>query len=251
MLEIESHGDAVVELRMARPPVNALNPALLAALNDALVERREAARAIVLSGQPGMFTAGLDVPELLTLDREAMVTTWSTFIDLMRTLASSPVPVVSAITGHSPAGGAVLAVFTDYRVMAGGGRYSIGLNEVAVGLPVPAIVVAAFARLVGEGRAERLLSTSQMLPAEDALTVGLVDEVVDADEVRERAVAHAGRLAAMPPVALRETRRFCRQSLMAHFDALTPDLPERMSDVWFSEETQAAMRALIERLAKG
>ncbi len=249
MLDMHWRDDGVFEVRLAHPPVNALGPKLIPALDQALREHAGRARAIVLSGQPGMFSAGLDVPALLALDRAAIATLWQDFIGLMRTIAASPVPIVCAITGHSPAGGAVLAIFCDYRVMARG-RFTIGLNEVAVGLPVPPIVVDGYTRLVGPARAERLLAVAGMLTADEALAAGLVDEAVEPDEVIPRAMARAQQLAAMPPVALRDTRRFCREGLMERFDALDAALPARMAEVWFSEETQASMRALVAKLAE-
>ena len=80
--------------------------------------RCDGCRAIVLSGRPGMFTAGLDVPELLQLDRAQMLEAWKVFFGAQARLAAAPLPVAAAITGHSPAGGAVLALYCDYRVMA-------------------------------------------------------------------------------------------------------------------------------------
>ena len=150
MFEQTRHGD-ILELKLARPPVNALNPALVRALRDAIVAAPgSGARAIVLSGNKGLFSAGLDVVELLTLDHAGMKAFWSDFVGLVAAIGRSPIPTVAAIGGHSPAGGAVLAIFCDYRVMARG-AYRIGLNEVQVGLTVPEIIQAALRRLVKRG----------------------------------------------------------------------------------------------------
>ncbi|HJR11070.1 MAG TPA: enoyl-CoA hydratase/isomerase family protein, partial [Rhodanobacteraceae bacterium] len=129
MLDIIEHDHGIREFRLARPPVNAINPALTATLKQA-VERAPAngAAALILSGSPGLFSAGLDIPALLQLDRDAMRAFWRDFFGLCATLARSPIPVAAAVTGHSPAGGAVLAIFCDYRVMARG-EFRIGLNE--------------------------------------------------------------------------------------------------------------------------
>src|SRR5262245_22115663 len=126
--------DSITEIRLERPPVNALNPALVRALTDAHTEAvSSGARAVVLSGRPGIFSAGLDVKELIGLDRAAIAAFWHDFFGLLRTVATSSVPTACALTGHSPAGGAVIALFADYRSMARG-AYKIGFNEVAVGL---------------------------------------------------------------------------------------------------------------------
>ena len=118
MLERHEHGP-LLELRLARPPVNALSPDLIAALRDAVEEGGRQAEALVLSGAPGIFSAGLDVPLLAGLGRAAMAEVVRDFFALMRALAAAPVPVAAAITGHSPAGGAVLALFSERLAVAG------------------------------------------------------------------------------------------------------------------------------------
>ena len=156
-----------------------------------------------------MFSAGLDVPALLALDRAGIRGFWEEFFGVMRAIALSPIPIASAITGHSPAGGAVLAVFSDYRVMAEG-DFRIGLNEVQVGLPVPAVIAGAFARLVGPRRAEQLLVSGALIGPAEALAAGLVDRVVELDRVVPAALEWARMLAALPPEACATTRRTAR-----------------------------------------
>jgi len=98
-----------------------------------------------------MFSAGLDVPFLLTLDRPAIAALWRTFYALLRALAGSPLPIAAAVTGHAPAGGAVLMLFCDWRVMADG-AWKVGLNEVQVGLTLPPVIFQAFKRQVDRVR---------------------------------------------------------------------------------------------------
>src|SRR4051794_7361477 len=146
----------VRELRLDRPPANALAPDLIAALAEAVAAAPGAgARAIVLSGRPGRFSAGLDVPLLLTLDRPALADLWHDFYRLLLALAASPIPIAAALTGHAPAGGTVLALYCDWRVMAEG-DWRLGLNEVQVGLALPPVIFAALRRQVGPRQAERL-----------------------------------------------------------------------------------------------
>ncbi len=247
MLDIIPH-DTIREIRLARPPVNALDPALVRALREAvLVAPKEGARALLLSGAPGLFSAGLDVPALLQLDRDAFRVFWNEFFGLCAALARSPIPVAAAITGHSPAGGAVLAIMCDYRVMARG-AYKIGLNEVQVGLSVPECIQAALRRLVGAYRAERLLVAGTMLDAEQAQAIGFVDELVDVDAVVPRTRAWLEELLKFPPNAMRETRRLARADISAIF--ADPDrLPiEDFLDGWFAPEAQTVLHALVARL---
>lgn len=249
MIDIKDHG-SIRELRLARPPANALNPELLRRLVaeiDAAVASE--ARALVISGRPGMFTGGLDVPGLLQLDRAQMLEAWQVFFDVQARLAASPLPVVAAITGHSPAGGAVLALYCDYRVMADG-SFKIGLNEVQVGLCPGPVIYAVLRRLVGARRADQLVTAGVLLSPAEALAVGLVDRIVPENEVVPAAVAWAQSLAALPPQAVAATRRFARQDLVDLVSRLGPEDYETMNGAWFSEETQRTMRALVERLKK-
>jgi Delta3-Delta2-enoyl-CoA isomerase len=129
MIATLDHG-SVRELRLNRPPVNALSPELIASLLEAIrTAPHEGKRALVLSGLPGIFSAGLDVPQLLKLDRLAMDALWREFYALIGALACSPVPIAAAITAHAPAGGTVLALFCDHRIAAEG-DWRIGLSEV-------------------------------------------------------------------------------------------------------------------------
>jgi enoyl-CoA hydratase/carnithine racemase len=247
MLESIQH-DSIHEIRLARPPVNALDPTLVRALRAAVAAApASGAQALVLSGSPGMFSAGLDIPVLLQLDRAAFRTFWDDYFGLCAALARAPIPTVAAITGHAPAGGTVLAIMCDYRVMARG-EFRIGLNETQVGLVVPEVIQAALRRLVGAYRAERLMVAGAMLDADQAVTIGFVDECVEVDAVVPRALAWLNDLLKLPPHAMRETRRLARADLAALFvdpDALSV---ERFLDGWFAPETQSVLKALVARL---
>lgn len=247
MLDIHAHGD-VVELRLNRPPANALNHALLEALLSA---RREAidggARGLILSGREGMFCAGIDVKELLDCDRASMSRFWALFFDAARALLTCPIPVVAAVTGHSPAGGTVLAINCDYRVAAEG-RFKIGLNEVQVGLTLPPPFMHVFADLVGPRKARQLAAKGALMPMSDAFEIGLVDEMVAGDRVLEAALSYLDGLLRLPLVAMNETRLIGKQRLVSALEE-TDDV-ERATNAWFSDETRQAMQALADSLKK-
>jgi enoyl-CoA hydratase/carnithine racemase len=248
MIEQFRHHETIHEIRLARPPVNALDPALVRTLREAIEKaQREGARGIVLSGREGMFSAGLDVPVLLPLKRDALAVFWDDFFGLCADIACSPIPIVAAITGHAPAGGAVLSILCDYRVMADG-AYRIGLNETQVGLAVPAVIQAALRRLVGAYRAERLMVVGAMLGPAEAKAVGFVDELVATDEVVPRAIAWIGELLALPPVAMGETRRIARADLVAMFEESEGFRVDDILEIWYASEAQAVLTALVAQL---
>lgn len=248
MLDIIGHDHGIRELRLARPPVNALNPELVATLKQALERASaEGAEALVLSGAPGLFSAGLDIPALLQLDRDAMRAFWRDFFGVCAALARSSIPIVAAVTGHSPAGGAVLAIFCDYRVMARG-EYKIGLNEVQVGLTVPDCIQAALRRLIGTYRAERLLVAGAMLDANAAFAAGMVDELADVELVVPRTIAWLQSLLQLPRHAMLSTRALARADLAALFADPSSLGIEDFLDGWFAPEAQATLHALVEKL---
>jgi Delta3-Delta2-enoyl-CoA isomerase len=233
------HGQ-VRELRLDRPPANALTPELIVELREALTRApEEGVRALVLSGRPGRFSGGLDVPYLLPLDREGMDRLWREFYRMLHALASSPVT----------AGGAVMAMFCDYRVMAEG-DFMIGLNEVHVGIPMPLAILQALSRLVGAGRAERLCVEGRLLPSAEALRVGFVDELAAPDRVIDRAVEWATALLKLPPVALSRTRKAARADLVRIMEEGLATEIDLLVDNWFTEEAQANLHALVEKLTK-
>lgn len=247
---IQTDHGAVREIRLNRPPANALSSELLVALGSS-VERapREGIRALVLSGTPGRFCAGLDVPLLLTLERPAIAELWRNLYAAMRALACSPIPVAAAINGHGPAGGTVLALFCDWRVMAEG-DWKVGFNEVQVGIPLPPVILSAMQRQLGARTAERLSARGLVITAAEAARLGLVDELVPLENVVDRAVEWCQSMLALPPQAMAATRRRARADLAALFEL---DLDREVKDVteaWWSEETQTMLKALAARLGR-
>ncbi len=248
MIQQHAHPDDIIELRLARPPVNALNPELLRQLREMIgAATANGARGLVLSGSPGLFSAGLDVPALLALDAEALESAWRSFFAVCFALGASPIPTVAAIAGHSPAGGAVMSLYCDYRVMAEG-NFRIGLNEVQVGLTVPPVIQFAFRRLLGAHRAERMLVAGAMIDSAEAKRIGMVDALAAVDHVVPEAVAWLRGTLALPSNAMRRTREMARADLVAAMgDPDTLDLSGFVDD-WFGEETQSVLHALVARL---
>lgn len=247
MLDVIAHGD-VVELRMNRPPANALNHELLEALLSAYeASIDDGAKALILSGREGMFCAGIDVPELLGQDHASIHRFWSLLFRADRSLMASPVPIVAAIAGHSPAGGAVLASHCDFRIAAEG-NFKIGFNEVQVGLPLPASIMRTFADLVGSRTARRLGVEGRLITMDEACQIGLVDELVAPDQVLSRALEYLESLLRLPPIAMNRTRLIGKARLLEALDD-GADVDDTTKD-WFSDETQAAMHALVQSLKK-
>lgn len=251
LIQTISHG-RIHELRLARPPVNAINPALCQALRDAIETAvRSGAEGLVLSGGPKVFSAGLDVPLLLSIqdDGAALHDAWKGFFEAARALASCPVPVAAALAGHAPAGGCVLTLCCDWRVMAEG-PFGIGLNETRAGIALPPGIVRLMQRTVGARHAEVLLLAGAMVDAGRALEIGLVDALAPVEDVVARAVDRIGSLLDLPREPMLATRRLLRADLV---DAMSPESLqlEQCLASWRSDDTQQALRAMVARIGKG
>jgi 3,2-trans-enoyl-CoA isomerase len=215
------------------------------------VSRGSGESAIVITGQPGLFSGGLDVPGLLALDREGIS---ALFVDLWRVqhaVATSAVPVVFAITGHCPAGGTVLAIHGDYRVMAKG-EFKLGLNETQVGLFPGPLIYGAFKRLVG-GHAAQLVTRGALIDPATALRVGLVDELCDAAQVTARALEVAREYCKLPREPMLRTRALARRDLVELFgNPGQAQLQEREfaavgADMWFVPATQTHLKSIFKK----
>ncbi len=249
MIITTNHGP-VRELQLNRPPANALSPELIVALRDAIeTAPNDGVRALVLSGSPGMFSGGLDVPMWLTLDRPELAQAWKDFYALLRALACSSIPVAAAINGHAPAGGTVLALFCDWRAMAEG-DWKMGFNEVQVGIPLPPVILSALKRQVGARQAERLGAGGLVISAAEAARIGLVDELTPLERVVERAVEWCQSLLKLPREAMMITRQRARADLAIYFNE---NIEREIDDViarWWSDEAQTVLKALAAKLAK-
>lgn len=249
MIEIVEHG-SIHEIRMQRPPVNALDPGLLGALLAAVeAAPRKGARGLVLSGGEKVFSGGLDVPYLMKQDHDGLRTCWTLFFEAARALARSPVPVAAAIAGHNPAGGCVLALCCDYRVMARG-PFRMGLNETQVGLAVPDAIQYLLRRVVGVHRAERLVVAGAMVESAQALQMGMVDELADTGEVVTRATQWLHGLLALPSGPMLATRQLARADVVAALEGFREEELEAFLAGWNSEDSQRALRELMARLGK-
>lgn len=243
-LEHEDQGEIRI-LRMQRPPVNALNAELIQNLDTALGQamQDESVRVVILTGSPGVFSAGLDVREM-TRDAAAAQQIVKDFFALQKSLALAEKPIIAAITGHCPAGGTVLSLLCDQRLMAEG-DFRIGLNEVQVGLYPGLTIWKIFERLLGFRRASDLLSRGVMLTPAEALDAGLVDELCASDALRARALERAEELLQLPPKTYLRTRALVRRELMQWYREPGESLEELLAEGWVNDESIARLRALV------
>lgn len=199
----------VLLLTVERPPVNAMDVALLGELVEAIARvATDPPAALVLAGGGGIFSAGVDLkaaPTYGPAQQREMVTLIN---EMALGVYELPCPVVGAITGHAIAGGLVLALCTDVRVVSSSGSY--GLTEVKVGVGYPQAAIGVVAAELAPHAARVLALGSQLLGAEECVRLGVFDEIVEPGQVIPRALVRAGELASFPAEAYASTKRGLR-----------------------------------------
>jgi 3,2-trans-enoyl-CoA isomerase len=247
-VQAERHNDLLI-LTLSRGKANALNYALVEELYGAITNAAtdESVRGLVLaSDRPRFFSSGFDIREVFTYDREGMGAFFGRFIDLYESLYSFPKPVVAALSGHTFAGGAILAIACDFRIMADG-DFGFALNEINLGLALTPTIRRMLADAIGVARAREVLLFGEPLTPARALEIGLVRELAPAGQVYERAIACAGFLASKPPVAYREIKRSLRE-FGGGETATDRSVLSTFLDMWFSPEAQDARKAIAAKI---
>lgn len=248
LIVTKSDGHAVIQFN--RPKANAINFDFILELREHLAELAEdsAVGGVILAGTEGFFSAGLDVIELYDYDKYKIPLFFEEFHRMLRDMTAFPKPLVAAITGHAPAGGCVLALPCDYRVMADG-KCRIGLNEVAVNIVPPRTLYDLMAFWLGRAKAYDLVMAGALLLPHQAKAAGLIDEVCpDVGEVVARAEAKLAEYAKINPTVWQKTKLGLRAELLRQLDTDVEGAYEDTLWFWWTEESRAAMKAFVDKL---
>jgi enoyl-CoA hydratase len=238
-LQIEERGELAL-VRIDRPPANALDPELLDEGYRAVEELGAAGPgAVVLTGRDGFFSAGVDLKLVPTLDEEGQRTMVSGINRLFTAWYGFPRPVVCAVNGHAIAGGLILALCGDYRVGAPEGK--LGLTEIRAGVPYPVAAMAVVRAELSAPVARRLVFLAELVDPLEALELGALDEVVEADEVLPRALQVAGELSALPAQAYELVKHQLRGPVIEGIDSVEDPL----LGSWTGPDTGDAARSVL------
>ncbi|HSI92741.1 MAG TPA: enoyl-CoA hydratase-related protein [Jiangellaceae bacterium] len=214
-LEVEN---AVGTIRLDRPPMNALNAEVQDGVHAAAREAvdRKDVRAVVVYGGEKVFAAGADIKEMAGWSYTDMVDRSTALQAAFTAIARIPKPTVAAITGYALGGGCELALACDRRVA--GDNAKLGQPEILLGVIPGAGGTQRLTRLVGPARAKDLIYTGRFVEAEEALRIGLIDQVVPPDEVYVAAVEWASQFASGPAYALRAAKEAIDRGLETDLD---------------------------------
>lgn len=207
----------------------------------------EAVEGLILHGKEGFFSSGLDLISLYNYDREEMATFWDRFMVLIQTLAAFPKPSVAAISGHSPAGGCVLALTCDNRVMVEG-DFVIGLNEIPVGIVVPQSIFELYSFWIGPANAYRNLLEGKLMKPEEALAIQLIDELVPANRIQTAASRRVKTLMQFEKNAWRKSKMNLRAKLLETMSYQRQESIDEILEQWWSPATRSVLKTVIDSL---
>ena len=230
-------------LTLDAPGKNALG---LALMESVIARLREAAgEPVLVTGAGDAFSAGLNLKEVAALDRHAGGRFLGVLEDMVEALFTYPGPMVAAVNGHAIAGGCVVALAADYRVLASAPQVRIGLNEVALGLEYPPKVFALVRHRVPPRGLERVVLEAGLYDPATALQLGLVDELA-ADPVAV-ATARLATLATHPRRAYVETKRTLRAGVLDVSEARRRWFLEELVPAWVTPEVKARVSDVLRK----
>jgi enoyl-CoA hydratase/carnithine racemase len=231
--------DELATVTLNNGKVNAIDTALSQDLRVAFtdLEQSDDVRGVVLAGKPHCFCAGLNVKMLATSDGAGLREFFATYLTALRTMVRFPKPLVAAVTGFAPAGGTIIALTADYRVMGRGPKHTVGMNEFNMSLQIPKMMADIYAAYRGWPAAWADVQQARMYTSDEAAEVGLVDRSVAVGEVLDEATAHCKQLMRVHPPVYRRTKNYLRRDLLAavegDIDAMVDVIAEDFDDPVF------------------
>jgi enoyl-CoA hydratase len=232
--------DGVTIVRIDHPPVNAFD---LGLVDDAVATIRGITGPIVITGTGKCFSAGVDLRAFIEGGADDNDRFLAALSGAFLTVFDHPAPVVAAINGHAIAGGCVLAMAADFRLMSTG---LMGLSEVAVGVPFPVAALEICRYAMGPSVTRAVLEADN-IDVRSAAERGWIDEVVAPDDLMTRAVATAQALGQHSPAAYAAMKEQLHRHARAAIDA-GAELDANVQALWRSEETRARILAFLDAL---
>jgi enoyl-CoA hydratase/carnithine racemase len=246
VVRVAHEGDRFVRVTLDRPPANALSHQVMAEL-DTVCSHLEGteAQVVVLDSAAPMFMAGADL-KMVNAGWDELRATIKKCQSVFNRWERLPMMTVAVINGHAAGAGCELSLASDWRLMARG-KARIGLPEVLRGLLPGGGGTQRMARLIGRGKALDLCLRGRLIDAEEAESIGLVHEAVDADKLSDRVNELVGELLALPRLSTQAIKRCILQGLdLPLFEGLKIEENE-MTGLGDSEDTREGVRAFVEK----
>ncbi|NXD77984.1 ECI1 isomerase, partial [Halcyon senegalensis] len=247
----ESSG--VATMKFKSPPVNSLSLDFLTEFCISLekLENDRACRGVILTSViPKIFSSGLDITEMCGKNTEHYAEFWRAVQETWLRLYGSNMVTVAVVNGSCPAGGCLLALSCDYRIMVENPKFSIGLNEAKLGIVAPFWFKDTFVNTVGHRVAECSLQLGSLHTAPEAHRIGLVDELVPEEKLQEKAVAVMAQWLALPDHARQLTKSMMRKAVLDRLVAHREEDIQNFISFISKESIQKSLRMYMEMLKK-
>lgn len=241
-----SKENGITTVTMSRGKVNAINEAFIDELGAVYNELAADAdtKAVILTSDGKFFSFGFDIPELLNYSKNDFARYLKKFCAIYTRMFLFPKPVIGAINGHATAGGCILALTCDFRIMVTG-KAKIALNELNIGAAIFAGCVGMLKSAVGERNAEKVLLTGTMYSAEDARRIGLVDSVTSGETLMAEAKEIAEGFSQKNPDAFKTLKNLLRRPIAECFSRSEGDSILDFIEIWYSEPTQKVLKGVV------
>lgn len=201
--------------------------------------------AILESDVEGYFSNGIEDTMILGMDHESRRRVFHTLLETIKAIYGFEKPEIALINGHAMAGGAVLGILPDFRIMAEG-KYRYSFSEIHVGLIIPGPLMEIIRRTVGDAPMREVTMLGRAYKPQEALRIGLVDEVVSSDELRKEGGKLARKLLRLPQDSLRSMKKNLRSDVVRQFSDDTILMNSGLYDLLAGPDFEEGMRAIIE-----
>ena len=243
LVRLERRDDGVAVVRLDNPKVNALSGALLRQLEDVAVDLTDdPPGAVVVTGGDRVFAAGADISEFGGADEAERI--GENFLRALGAVADIPRATIAAVSGVALGGGCELALACDFRIASTRARFA--QPEILLGIIPGGGGTQRLPRLVGPAKAKDMILTGRQVDAEEALRIGLVDEVVEPDELEARALARAAELASGPVLAHGLAKRAIDRGLDITLGGGLDLEQQLFVEVFTTDDAQAGITSFLE-----
>jgi Delta3-Delta2-enoyl-CoA isomerase len=238
--------EGLAEILLNRPKVNAINERVVHELAQCFDEIRgdDTAKALILTGEGSFFSFGFDVPELYDYEKKDFTEFMFNFSDMLRNVFLFPKPVLAALNGHTIAGGCILSLACDYRLMVAE-KAKISLNEITFGSTLFSSAVEMLRFLVGSRNASTILYSGRMYSADEALRLGLIDNAVSREELLSSARSIAADQFNKDALAFKGIKYLLRNRVADYIKDSEKDSILEFVDIWYSESVRTSLRKIV------
>ena len=245
-----SHTNLKIEEKIAtitinRPKVNALNEGVVEEISGDFdnVRNDKNVNAVILTGEGSFFSFGFDVPGFMDYPKDSFERYVLKYSELVKNIFMFPKPVIGALNGHTVAGGCVLAIACDQRVMISG-KAKIALNEMTFGSTLFSCVTETLKYAVGPKSSEKIIYSGKMFSADEALELGMVDKIANENEFNSVVQETARNYDSKDLCAFASVKKMLKTETLENIEKHEAETISEFVDIWYSESTRYNLKKI-------